>query len=62
MLQRVVDFEGYYLDGEEATSVPKEPVYQSQKLDSLEAETKYTDNRTMIRLAGSYQIKSVLAL
>lgn len=58
----MVDFEGYYLDGEEATSVPKEPVYQSQKLDSLEAETKYTDNRTMIRLAGSYQIKSVLAL
>jgi hypothetical protein len=57
-LQRVVNFEGYYLDGEEASSVPREPVYQSHKLDSLEAESKYTDNRTMVRLTGRYHIKS----
>ncbi len=61
-LQRVVNFEGYYLDGEEASSVPREPVYQSHKLDSLEAEAKYTDNRTMVRLTGRYQIKSVTLL
>ncbi|KAL0024070.1 hypothetical protein WJX79_002966 [Trebouxia sp. C0005] len=57
-LQRVVNFEGYYLDGEQASSVPQEAVYQSHKLDSLEAEAKYTDNRTMVRLTGRYQIKS----
>ena len=61
-IQRVVNFEGYYLDGEEASSVPREPVYQSHKLDSLEAEAKYTDNRTMVRLTGRYQIKSVTLL
>ena len=61
-LQRVVNFEGYYLDGEEASSMPGEAVYQSHKLDSLEAESKYTDNRTMVRLTGRYQIKSVTLL
>ena len=29
---------------------------------SLEAEAKYTDNRTMVRLTGRYQIKSVTLL
>ncbi len=58
-LQRLVSFEGYYLDGEEASSVPEEPGYQSHKLASLEAEAKYTDNRTMVRLTARYQIKSV---
>lgn len=57
VLQRLVNFEGYYLDGEEAASVAREPVYQSHKLESLEAEAKYTDNRTMVRLTGRYQIK-----
>ena len=59
VLQRLVNFEGYFLDGESASSVPAEPVYQLHKLDSLEAEAKYTEDRIMTRLTSRYQIKSV---
>lgn len=57
-VQGLVNFEGYYLDGEDVYS-PREPVYQAHKVADLEAEAKYTENRTMIRLTARYQIKSV---
>ena len=55
-LQGLVNFEGYYLEGEDAHS-PREPAYQTHKVDELEAEAKYTENRTIIRLASRYRIK-----
>ena len=58
-MQRLVNFEGYYLDGEAASSLPAEPEYKTHKVDSLEAEAKYTENRIMVRLTSRYQIKSV---
>lgn len=55
-IQRLVNFEGYYLDGADAHS-PKEPVYQTHRVEDLEAEAKYTENRTMVRLSTRLQIK-----
>ena len=54
--QGLVNFEGYYLDGEGAYA-PKDPVYQAYKVEDLEAEAKHTENRTMIRLTSRYRIK-----
>ena len=56
-MQKLVNFEGYYLEGEEACAVPKEPVYKAHKVENIQAETKYTENRIMVRLADRYQIK-----
>lgn len=56
MTQGLVNFEGYYLDGEGAYA-PKDPVYQAHKVEDLEAEAKHTENRTMIRLTSRYRIK-----
>lgn len=56
VVQGLVNFEGYYLDGEDVYA-PKEPVYQGLKLEDLEAEAKHTQNRTMVRLTSRYQIK-----
>ena len=58
-VQGLVNFEGYYLDGEDVYSL-REPVYQPHKVADLEAEAKYTENRTMIRLTARYQIRSAL--
>ena len=57
VLQKLVDFDGYYLHGEDAFAVPKEPVYKAHKIESIQAETKYTENRILIRLADRYLIK-----
>ena len=57
-MQRVVNFEGYYLEGEDVFS-PREPAYQTLKLEEVEAECKHTENRTIIRLTARYNIKSV---
>ena len=52
-----MEFDGYYLDGENASAVPKEPMYKVHKVESLQAETKYTENRILIRLADRHQVK-----
>ena len=56
VVQGLVNFEGYYLDGEDVYA-PREAVYQGLKLEDLEAEAKHTQNRTMVRLTSRYQIK-----
>lgn len=55
-MQGLVNFEGYYLDGEDVYA-PKEATYQAFKLEDLEAEAKHTQNRTMVRLTSRFQIK-----
>lgn len=57
VVQRFVNFDGYYLDGEDACAVPKEPVYKVHKADSMQAETKFTESRIIMRLADRNQIK-----
>ena len=56
-VQRLVSLEGYFLDGEEACAVAREPVYKVHKLEAIQAETKYTDNRIIVRLADRHQMK-----
>ena len=56
LVQGLVNFEGYYLDGEDVYA-PKEATYQGFKLEDLEAEAKHTQNRTMVRLTSRFQIK-----
>ena len=53
-----MNFEGYYLDGEDAYS-PRDPLYQAYKVEGLEAKAKRTENRTMTQLTSRFQIKLV---
>ena len=55
-----MDFEGYYLESEPCLgcSSPEAP-YQRLKLDSLKAETKFTESRILIKCARPYSIKSL---
>ncbi|KAH7416528.1 hypothetical protein KP509_14G095600 [Ceratopteris richardii] len=59
-LSSLVDFDGYYLESEPclACSCP-EVSCTRMKLDSLKSETKFTDNRILVKCTGSYTIQSV---
>lgn len=59
-LSGLVDFDGYYLESEPcvACSSPEVP-YSRMKLESLKSETKFTDNRIIVKCTGSYTIQTV---
>ncbi|GFS30531.1 auxin transport protein [Actinidia rufa] len=59
-LSGLVEFDGYYLESEPcvACSSPEVP-YSRMKLESLKSETKFTDNRIIVKCTGSYTIQSV---
>ncbi|KAJ9147476.1 hypothetical protein P3X46_029633 [Hevea brasiliensis] len=59
-LSGIVEFDGYYLESEPcvACSSPEVP-YSKMKLESLKSETKFTDNRIIVKCTGSYTIQTV---
>ncbi|XP_077214481.1 auxin transport protein (BIG) [Tasmannia lanceolata] len=59
-LSGLVEFDGYYLESEPcvACSCPEVP-YSRIKLESLKSETKFTDNRIIVKCTGSYTIQTV---
>uniref|UniRef100_A0A7N1A599 Auxin transport protein BIG n=1 Tax=Kalanchoe fedtschenkoi TaxID=63787 RepID=A0A7N1A599_KALFE len=59
-LSGLVEFDGYYLESEPcvACSSPEVP-YSKMKLESLKSETKFTDNRILVKCTGSYTIQTV---
>ncbi|XP_052195482.1 auxin transport protein BIG isoform X2 [Diospyros lotus] len=59
-LSGLVEFDGYYLESEPcvACSTPEVP-YSRMKLENLKSETKFTDNRIIVKCTGSYTIQSV---
>lgn len=59
-LSSLVEFDGYYLESEPcvACSCPEVP-YTRMKLDNLKSETKFTDNRIIVKCTGSHTIQSV---
>ncbi|PKU69107.1 auxin transport protein BIG [Dendrobium catenatum] len=59
-LSGLVDFDGYYLESEPcvACSCPELP-YSRMKLESLKSESKFTDNRIIVKCTGSYTIQTV---
>ncbi|KAL4322754.1 hypothetical protein S245_049914 [Arachis hypogaea] len=60
-LSGLVEFDGYYLESEPcvACSSPEVP-YSRMKLESLKSETKFTDNRIIVKCTGSYTIQTVI--
>ncbi|KAB2613738.1 auxin transport protein BIG-like [Pyrus ussuriensis x Pyrus communis] len=58
-LSGLVEFDGYYLESEPcvACSSPEVP-YSRMKLESLKSETKFTDNRIIVKCTGSYTIQT----
>ncbi|WVZ63924.1 hypothetical protein U9M48_013516 [Paspalum notatum var. saurae] len=60
MLSCLVEFDGYYLESEPCVtcSCPDVP-YSRMKLEALKSETKFTDNRIIIKCTGSFTIQSV---
>lgn len=60
-LSSLVEFDGYYLESEPcvACSSPEVP-YSRMKLESLKSETKFTDNRIIVKCSGSYTIQTVI--
>ncbi|XP_010261103.1 PREDICTED: auxin transport protein BIG isoform X2 [Nelumbo nucifera] len=59
-LSALVEFDGYYLESEPCVtcSCPEVP-YSRMKLESLKSETKFTDNRIIVKCNGSYTIQTV---
>ncbi|KAF9624456.1 hypothetical protein IFM89_011464 [Coptis chinensis] len=59
-LSGLVEFDGYYLESEPcvACSCPEVP-YSRMKLETLKSETKFTDNRIIVKCTGSYTIQTV---
>ncbi|KAK9267725.1 hypothetical protein L1049_010158 [Liquidambar formosana] len=59
-LSGLVEFDGYYLESEPcvACSSPEVP-YNRVKLESLKSESKFTDNRIIVKCTGSYTIQTV---
>lgn len=59
-LSGLVEFDGYYLESEPCVtcSSPEVP-YSRMKLESLKSETKFTDNRIIVKCTGSYTIQTV---
>ncbi|XP_074308362.1 auxin transport protein BIG [Silene latifolia] len=59
-LSGLVEFDGYYLESEPCVSCSSPEVpYSRMKLESLKSETKFTDNRIIVKCTGSYTIQSV---
>ncbi|XP_057522070.1 auxin transport protein BIG [Amaranthus tricolor] len=59
-LSGLVEFDGYYLESEPCVSCSSPEVpYSRIKLENLKSETKYTDNRIIVKCTGSYTIQSV---
>ncbi|CAA6661511.1 unnamed protein product [Spirodela intermedia] len=56
----LVEFDGYYLESDPciACSCPEVP-YSRMKLESLKSETKFTDNRIIVKCTGSHTIQTV---
>ncbi|CAN6479149.1 unnamed protein product [Victoria cruziana] len=59
-LSGLVEFDGYYLESEPcvACSCPEVP-YSRMKLETLKSETKFTDNRIIVKCTGSFTIQAV---
>ncbi|XP_024544363.1 auxin transport protein BIG [Selaginella moellendorffii] len=59
-LVSLVEFDGYYLESEPclACNSPEIP-YNRMKLETIKAETKYTDNSILVKCIGSHTIQSV---
>ncbi|KAJ6819607.1 auxin transport protein BIG [Iris pallida] len=59
-LSGLIEFDGCYLESEPcvACSCPEVP-YNRMKLESLKSETKFTDNRIIVKCTGSYTIQTV---
>ncbi|RZC70316.1 hypothetical protein C5167_033447 [Papaver somniferum] len=59
-LSGLVEFDGYFLESEPcvACSCPEVPCSR-MKLESLKSETKFTDNRIIVKCTGSYTIQTV---
>ncbi|XP_062193855.1 auxin transport protein BIG-like [Phragmites australis] len=59
-LSCLVEFDGYYLESEPCVTCSCPDVqYSRMKLESLKSETKFTDNRIIIKCTGSFTIQSV---
>jgi E3 ubiquitin-protein ligase UBR4 len=59
MLQSLIEFDGYYLESEPCTACSNVEVpYSKLKLESIKQETKYTDNRILVRCPSSYAVGS----
>ncbi|XP_049346360.1 auxin transport protein BIG isoform X2 [Solanum verrucosum] len=59
-LSGLVEFDGYYLESEPCVACSSPEVPSSRmKLESLKSETKFTDNRIIVKCTGSYTIQSV---
>lgn len=59
-LQNLIDMDGYCLESEPclACSAP-EVSYSQVKLSAVKAETKYTDNRILLRLIGTHSLQAL---
>ncbi|XP_042440937.1 auxin transport protein BIG-like [Zingiber officinale] len=59
-LSSLVEFDGYYLESEPCVtcSCPEVP-YSRMKLESLKSESKFTDNRIIVKCSGSFTIQSI---
>ncbi len=55
-MQGFLDFQGYYLE-DDVHYADHEPKYEQLKLESIEAETKFTDSQIMGRLQGIFTIR-----
>lgn len=59
-LSCLVEFDGYYLESEPCVTCSCPDVPSSRmKLESLKSETKFTDNRIIVKCTGSFTIQSV---
>ncbi|KAF5725427.1 auxin transport protein BIG isoform X1 [Tripterygium wilfordii] len=59
-LSGLVEFDGYYLESEPCVACSSPEVsYNRMKLESLKSETKFTDNRIIVKCTGSYTIQTV---
>lgn len=58
-LQSLIEFDGYYLESEPCTACNNVEVpFSKLKLESIKQETKYTDNRILVRCPSSYTLES----
>jgi E3 ubiquitin-protein ligase UBR4 len=59
-LSTLVEFDGYYLESEPCVSCscPDVP-YTRMKLETIKSETKYTDNRIIVKCTGCFMIQSL---
>ncbi|KAK9837553.1 hypothetical protein WJX74_000015 [Apatococcus lobatus] len=55
-LKELLDFQGFFLE-DDVHYAAHEPRFEQLKLESVEAETKFTDSQIMARLQGIFAIK-----